>query len=112
MHTGTQRLLQCLRRLPDQGQAHRATVRIAEAYAADHDPWIVGYSGGKDSTALLKLVFQGLLRSPSHHKGVTVIYCDTGVEIPVASALAKTVLEGIRNEALLYSLPIRTAVLS
>lgn len=109
---GSRRLLQCLRRLPDSGQAYRATQRIASAYAADTDPWIVGYSGGKDSTALLKLVFQGLLRSARHHKSVTVIYCDTGVEIPIASSLAKTVLAEVRSEALRHSLPIRTAILS
>lgn len=105
-------MLQCLKRLPDSGKAYAATRRISEAYTADDVQWIVGYSGGKDSTALLKLVFQGLLRTPRHHKSVTVVYCDTGVEIPVASLLARSVLRDLRTEALKYSLPIRCEILS
>ncbi len=36
---------------------------IKEIYLADQIPWIVGYSGGKDSTAALQLVWLAL--SPS-----------------------------------------------
>lgn len=34
---------------------------IKEQYLADDTPWIVGFSGGKDSTTLLQLVFYALL---------------------------------------------------
>ncbi len=30
---------------------------IKEQYTADQTPWIIGFSGGKDSTTLLQLVF-------------------------------------------------------
>ncbi|NJM52401.1 MAG: hypothetical protein HC846_02795 [Blastocatellia bacterium] len=33
---------------------------IKEQYLADDTPWIVGFSGGKDSTTLLQLVFYAL----------------------------------------------------
>lgn len=33
----------------------------AEYFAANKDPWIIGYSGGKDSTLLVQLVFEMLL---------------------------------------------------
>jgi 3'-phosphoadenosine 5'-phosphosulfate sulfotransferase (PAPS reductase)/FAD synthetase len=32
-----------------------------EYLAANQDPWIIGYSGGKDSTLLVQLVFEMLL---------------------------------------------------
>lgn len=34
---------------------------IKEQYLADDTPWIVGFSGGKDSTTLLQLTFFALL---------------------------------------------------
>ena len=34
---------------------------IKEQYLADATPWIIGFSGGKDSTTLLQLVFFALL---------------------------------------------------
>ena len=37
---------------------------IAELYTADAVPWVVGYSGGKDSTAVLQLVWRALLSLP------------------------------------------------
>ena len=59
----------------------------------------VWYSGGKDSTAVVKLIFQSLLRLKHPRKPVTVIYCDTGVEIPLASALARRALSDLEIEA-------------
>src|SRR5208283_4003605 len=77
-------MLQCLRRLPNSFQLLETVSRIVSAYNSDTDPWVIGYSGGKDSTAVVKLVFQSLLRVDDPQKAVTVIYCDTGVEIPMA----------------------------
>ena len=34
---------------------------IKEQYLADNTPWIVGFSGGKDSTTLLQLTFFALV---------------------------------------------------
>jgi DNA sulfur modification protein DndC len=34
------------------------TAEIRELYLADQGPWIIGYSGGKDSTATLQLIFR------------------------------------------------------
>lgn len=33
---------------------------VKEVYLADEKPWVVGFSGGKDSTAVVQLVFQAL----------------------------------------------------
>ncbi len=105
-------MLQCLRRLPNSSQLGVTLARIIGAYRRDNDPWIVGYSGGKDSTAVVKLLFQSLLRIRSHHKPVTVIYCDTGVEIPLASSLARKALAGLEREAKRFGLPVRTRILT
>jgi hypothetical protein len=65
-------MLQCLQRLPNRAQLFRAISRITTAYLSDMEPWVVGYSGGKDSTAVVKLVFQSLLRLRRARKAVTV----------------------------------------
>lgn len=106
------RMLQCLRRLPNGPLIQHTISSIAEAYKQSDEPWIIGYSGGKDSTALLKLVFQSLMRIDCHHKPVTAIYCDTGVEIPLASTLAAAALHDLRDEARAFGLPLTTQILS
>ena len=37
---------------------------IRELYLADDVPWVIGYSGGKDSTATLQLVWQAVAELP------------------------------------------------
>ena len=110
--SASREMAQCLRKLPNSFQLLETISRIIAAYNADTEPWVVGYSGGKDSTAVVKLVFQSLLRIGELHKPVTVIYCDTGVEIPAASALACQALQDLQTEARQYGLPISTRVLS
>ncbi len=60
------------------------TQEIQEQYIADNTPWVIGYSGGKDSTALLQLILYALLRLPKDklHKEVHVLSNDTLVENP------------------------------
>jgi DNA sulfur modification protein DndC len=105
-------VLQCLQRLPNKAQLFRAISRITTAYLGDAHPWVVGYSGGKDSTAVVKLVFQSLLRLRQARKPVTVVYCDTGVEIPLASTLARSALRDLEIEATKHAVPMSVRVLS
>lgn len=42
--------------------------------------WVLAYSGGKDSTAILKLFVAALIKQPSGFASINVVYCDTGVE--------------------------------
>ena len=55
---------------------------IKELYLSDTIPWIVGYSGGKDSTAVLQLIWETLseLDKSQLHKEVHVLTNDTLVE--------------------------------
>ncbi len=105
-------MLQCLHKLPNKGKILHAISRITSAYLMDPAPWVIGYSGGKDSTAVVKLVFQSLLRLKRVRKPITVIYCDTGVEIPLAASLARQALNDLEIEAAGHNLPLSIRVLS
>ena len=52
---------------------------VQALYRADTLPWIVGYSGGKDSTAALQLIWLALRELPpvDRHKPLHVISTDT-----------------------------------
>ncbi len=54
-------------------------------YLADRRPWVVGYSGGKDSSATLQLVWYAVagLTAEQRTKPIYVISSDTFVETPV-----------------------------
>lgn len=73
---------------------------IRAEYRRDHTmPWIIGFSGGKDSTILLQAVvemLQSLARS-DRRRPVYVVCNDTLVESPVYSAFVAKTLERLRN---------------
>lgn len=79
-----------------------------ELYLADNVPWVVGYSGGKDSTAVLQIVWLALAELPveKRHKTVHVISTDTLVENPVVAAWVSHSLEVMRQAAAEQQLPI------
>jgi DNA sulfur modification protein DndC len=56
---------------------------ILDTYTRDNRPWIIGYSGGKDSTATLQLVWYALseLSQGKFSKPVYVISSDTYVAL-------------------------------
>ena len=81
---------------------------VQTLYAADDVPWIVGYSGGKDSTAVLQLVWLALAGLPAEkvRKPLHVISTDTLVENPVVAAWVTRSLESMREQAHKAGLPI------
>jgi len=84
--------------------------QLRDIYLADERPWIVGYSGGKDSTAVLQMVYYMLKELPpeKRRKVVHVVCNDTLVEIPpIAEHMTKT-LEAIRVAGERDGLPIVT----
>ncbi|WP_326849323.1 DNA phosphorothioation system sulfurtransferase DndC [Bacillus altitudinis] len=87
-----------------------AKEQIKEAYREDPRPWVVGYSGGKDSTVVVQLVFEALAELPSDErsKKVYVISSDTLVETPLIINSINTTLSRIQNKALELELPIET----
>ena len=84
---------------------------IREIYLADDRPWVIGFSGGKDSTAITRLVFEALaeLTAEERKKPVFVVSSDTLVETPLVVNLIKEALEKMRQAALEQNLPIEAA---
>jgi len=72
---------------------------IQTQYLADNIPWIVGYSGGKDSTCVLQMIFQALGKLPKDQltKEIHVICNDTLVENPVIAEYVDCQLEKIET---------------
>lgn len=81
---------------------------IVELYTADAVPWVVGYSGGKDSTAVLQLVWRALSSLPLDQRGksVHVISTDTLVENPIVAAWVTQSLESMDAAARDQGLPV------
>ncbi|MFT3769717.1 MAG: DNA phosphorothioation system sulfurtransferase DndC [Minicystis sp.] len=71
-------------------------------------PWIVGYSGGKDSTLVLQLVFEMLmsLAPGDRRRPVHVLTNDTLVESPILSRYVDQMLDRLRRAAESLDLPI------
>ena len=69
---------------------------VKKLYVSDSIPWVIGYSGGKDSTATLQLIWyalQELAKEGKANKQVNVISTDTLVENPVVSSWVNKSLE-------------------
>jgi DNA sulfur modification protein DndC len=88
-------------------RAAQADIRD-EYRSPNHDPWIIGYSGGKDSTLLVQLVFEMLLDlAPGDRIRPVHILCnDTLVESPILMAYIDRMLERLQTAADSLNLPI------
>jgi len=91
----------------------RETLKLLEdqvraLYLSDNLPWVVGYSGGKDSTATLQLVWNAIAALPEteRRKPIHVISTDTLVENPIVSMWVSHSLEKMRGAAIKQSMPI------
>lgn len=81
---------------------------VQRIYAMDARPWIIGYSGGKDSSAVITLVYLALLGLPPElrTKHVFLISSDTLVETPVVVDLIQSSMRLIEASAKRDKLPI------
>ena len=81
---------------------------IQNLYLSDDIPWMIGYSGGKDSTAALQLVWMSIEDLPveQRKKAIHVMNTDTLVESPVVSKWVEHSLEAMRIAAREKHLPI------
>lgn len=80
---------------------------IQELYCSDNVPWIIGYSGGKDSTAVLQLVWNAINKLPveNRQKIIYVITTDTMVENPVVSMWVTRSVQSMKKSAQEQELP-------
>jgi len=85
-------------------------LQTADLYCSDSVPWVVGYSGGKDSTATLQLIWATLRHVPADRrtKPVHVISTDTLVENPIVAKWVEHSLEVMQRSATEQNLPIAT----
>ncbi|UHH10121.1 DNA phosphorothioation system sulfurtransferase DndC [Luteimonas fraxinea] len=83
---------------------------VRELYLADTRPWVLGFSGGKDSTCALQVVWTALAALPPEQraKPVYVISSDTLVETPVIVNYIDATLERINDAAIAQGMPFRT----
>jgi DNA sulfur modification protein DndC len=85
---------------------------IIDQYLYDENPdrpWIIGFSGGKDSTALLQVVWYALKKVPAElrwPRDIYVVCNDTLVENPKVVDFVDGVLNQIEKEATSQSMPI------
>src|SRR5437867_3246131 len=81
---------------------------IVEAYRSDSRPWVLGFSGGKDSTALLQLTYRALkeIPEPRLSKHVYVVCTDTGIEPPNLVRHVDGMLERVAQAAARDKLPL------
>lgn len=79
-------------------------------------PWIIGFSGGKDSTTVLTLVWRALISVREQYgpkalsRSVFVVNNDTLVENPIITDYLLEVLEYIKKGAIEQELPIKVQI--
>ena len=81
---------------------------IRTVYAADDRPWVIGYSGGKDSTCALQLIWSAIRALPeeARRKPIFVLSSDTLVETPVIVNYIDDTLAAINAAAADQNMPI------
>lgn len=82
---------------------------LRDEYLQPHaKPWIIGFSGGKDSTLVLQFVVELLLGLPPSRRTrpVHVLSNDTLVESPVVQNFVDSVLDHVRDAVDAMHLPV------
>ena len=86
---------------------------LESQYLADSRPWVVGFSGGKDSTCVLQFVYEMLLNLPSNKrtKPVHVLSSDTMVEAPIVGIRQRRICKMINASAEKDGIPLKVDLL-
>ena len=86
---------------------------ICQVYQSDNRPWILGFSGGKDSTCMVQMVWHALSQLPPEklHKKIYIISSDTLVETPPIIERITTSLKKMGDAAKKAELPFSTNLL-
>ncbi|XZO01169.1 MAG: DNA phosphorothioation system sulfurtransferase DndC [Microcoleus sp.] len=89
------------------------TEEIQNLYCLDEIPWVIGYSGGKDSTAVLQLIWNAIAKIPPEKriKRIDIITTDTLVENPIVSTWVRKSIKQMNIAAIEQEMPINTHVL-
>ena len=87
--------------------------QMALVYKHDARPWMIGFSGGKDSTLLCQLTFEMLeqLLPEDRTKKVYIVTSDTMVENPIVRAYMHRMKDAINNAGKEKNLPIEAYII-
>lgn len=83
-------------------------------YQSDDRPWVIGYSGGKDSTTIVELVYKMLLELPDwqRRKNVYIVSSDTLIENPLIKIYLEKMNKMLGEAADRDGLPIKSAMVT
>ena len=88
--------------------------KIKKIYLQDEMPWIIGYSGGKDSTCTTQIVIDSILDLKKEglplKKNIYIISADTMVETPMIIDTIKFTMDSINTLAVKNGLPIKAVI--
>ncbi|TAG94358.1 MAG: DNA phosphorothioation system sulfurtransferase DndC [Oscillatoriales cyanobacterium] len=89
------------------------TQEVQELYCLDDIPWVIGYSGGKDSTAVVQLIWNAIAKLPQSKqtKKIDIITTDTLVENPIVSTWVRKSIKQMNIAAIEQEMPIDTHLL-
>lgn len=82
-------------------------------YLHDQRPWLLGFSGGKDSTLLCQLTFEMLksLKPEQRTKKVYIVTSDTMVENPIVKSYMHRMSAAINQASQAYNLNVEAHIL-
>lgn len=84
---------------------------LLSLYHSDARPWVIAFSGGKDSTVLLQLIYEILLENREIvNKPVFVLCSDTGVEPPNVLNYLRLTLQKIIRHSYDVKIPLKVKV--
>lgn len=87
--------------------------KLKQMYLGDARPWLVGFSGGKDSTMLASLVFDTVMSVPpgDRSKPIALLCTDTRVEIPAILEMVESTLARMQRFSQQNALSIEVKLL-
>lgn len=87
---------------------------IKYVYQSDKRPWVIGYSGGKDSTTVVELVYKMLQMLPKEerNKNVYIVSSDTLIENPLIKIYLSKMNKLLGEAAKKDDLPIISTMVS
>mgnify|MGYP003314956530 CR=1 FL=1 len=86
---------------------------MVKVYQHDNRPWLIGYSGGKDSTLLVELAFETVKRIPSDKrtKTIYIVSSDTMVENPIVKRYMHESSKKINDFSMANNLNIKSQII-
>ena len=87
---------------------------LTRLYLTDPRPWLIGFSGGKDSTMVASLIFEAVaaISEQQRTKPIAVLCTDTRVEIPAIVEMLEGTLGKMRQHAQRHRLNIEVHLLT